>query len=114
MYEESHGTITIAQNVLNTIARLTTLHVDGVARMGNSGRLIRPNDGVNVELVNGRVKAEIYVQAKPEMNMFEIGQNIQHEVARSFNEIVGLDVESVNVHIQDVVYSPALADEKQP
>jgi len=27
MYEESHGTITIAQNVLNTIARLTTLHV---------------------------------------------------------------------------------------
>jgi uncharacterized alkaline shock family protein YloU len=114
MYEESHGTITVAQNVLNTIARLTTLRVDGVARMGNSGRLLRPNDGVNVELVNGRVKAEIYIQARSEMNMFEIGQNIQHEVARSFKEIVGLDVESVNVHIQGVAYATPPAEEKQP
>lgn len=104
MAEESYGTITMAPNVLNTIARLTTLQVPGVARMGASGRLLRANEGVIVELVNDRVKADIYILVKPEAKMLEIGRKIQHEVARSIKEIVGMDVEAVNVHVQDVVY----------
>ena len=66
MYEESHGTITIATNVLNTIARLTTLNVPGVARLGTSGQLLQPAGGVNVRVAEGRVKAEIFVIVKPE------------------------------------------------
>ena len=112
MDEVSHGTITIAPNVLNTIARLTTLNVAGVARLGASGRLLRANDGVIVEVINGRVKADIYIQVKPETSLFEIGQKIQHEVARSIKEIVGMDIESVNVHIQDVDYPTAEAAAK--
>ena len=103
--EESHGTITIAPNVLNTIARLTTLKTEGVARLGASGKLLRASDGVSIEITAGRVKADIFIVVKPEANMFEIGQNIQREVARSIHEIVGMDVESVNIHIQDVAYT---------
>jgi uncharacterized alkaline shock family protein YloU len=106
MYEESHGTITIATNVLNTIARLTALKVAGVARMGTSGQLLQPPSGVSVKVIEGRVKADIYVVVKPEMNFFEVGQKIQHDVSRSIKEIVGMDVESVNVHVQDVAYEP--------
>jgi uncharacterized alkaline shock family protein YloU len=105
MDEESNGTITIAPNVLNTIARLTTLNVEGVARLGASGRLLRANEGVLVEVIDRRVKADIYILLKPDANMFEVGQKLQHEVARSIKEIVGMDVESVNVHIQDVDYA---------
>jgi len=107
MYEESHGTITIATNVLNTIARLTTLNVPGVARLGVSGQLLQPASGILVRVAEGRVKADIFVVVKPETNFYEVGQKIQHEVGRSIKEIVGMDVEAVNVHIQDVAYAPA-------
>ncbi len=102
MYEESQGTITIATNVLTTIARLTTLGVAGVARLGNSGHVFQAPGGINVRVVERRVKADIFIVVKSDANFFEVGQNIQHEVARSIKEIVGMDVEAVNVHIQDV------------
>lgn len=107
MYEESHGTITIATNVLNTIARLTTLGVPGVARMGSSGQLLQAPGGVVVRVAEGRVKADIFVVVKPETNFFEVGQKIQHEVSRSIQEIVGMEVEAVHVHVQDVEYVPS-------
>jgi len=104
MYEESQGTITIATMVLNTIARLTTLSVPGVARMGNNGQLLQPASGTNVKVVNGKVKADIFVVVRSDTNFYETGQKIQHEVARSINEIVGMDVQAINVYIQDVEY----------
>jgi uncharacterized alkaline shock family protein YloU len=112
MHEESHGTITIATNVLNTIARLTTLNVPGVARLGTSGQLLQPVGGVNVRVAEGRVKADIFVIVKPETNFYEVGQKIQHDVERSIKEIVGMEVEAVNVHIQDVAYMPDAAPAK--
>jgi uncharacterized alkaline shock family protein YloU len=112
MYEESHGTITIAPNVLTTIARLTTLNVDGVARLGTSGQLLQANSGIAVKLMGGRVKADIYIVVKFDTNFFEVGQKIQHEVARSIKEIVGMDVEAVNVHIQEVAYPVPAANPK--
>ena len=52
------------------------------------------------------MKAEIFVIVKPETNFYEVGQKIQHDVERSIKEIVGMEVEAVNVHIQDVAYAP--------
>ena len=112
MYEESKGTITIATNVLTTIARLTTLSVPGVARLGNSGQVFQSPGGLNVRVVEGRVKADIFIVVKSDTNFFEVGQKIQHEVARSIKEIVGMDVDAVNVHIQDV--ARVTAPENEP
>ncbi len=103
-YEESQGTITISTAVLNTIARLTTLNVPGVARMGNNGQLLQPASGTIVKVVNGKVKADIYIVFRSDANFYETGQLIQREVARSINEIVGMDVQAINVYIQDVEY----------
>ena len=50
-----------ATTVLNTIARLTTLSVPGVARMGNNGQLLQTSLGTNVKVVSGKVKADIYI-----------------------------------------------------
>ncbi len=104
MYEESQGTITIATTVLNTIARLTALSVRGVSRMGNNGQLLQPNIGTNVKVVDGKVKADIFVVLRPDANFYETGHKIQQEVARSIKEIVGMDVQAINVYIQDVEY----------
>jgi uncharacterized alkaline shock family protein YloU len=104
MYEESQGTITIATTVLNTIARLTALSVPGVARMGNSGQLLPTNPGTNIKVANGKVKADIFVVVRSDANFYETGQKIQQEVTRSINEIVGMEVQAINVYIQDVEY----------
>jgi uncharacterized alkaline shock family protein YloU len=104
MYEESQGTITIATTVLNTIARLTALSVPGVSRMGNNGQLLQSASGTNVKVVNSKVKADIFVVVRSDANFYETGQKIQQEVTRAIKEIVGMDVQSINVYIQDVEY----------
>lgn len=109
MEEEVYGNITIAPVVLNTIARLTALSVPGVARMGNSGQLLQTATGTVVRVVNGKVKAEVYVILNADTNFYAAGQQIQREVARSIKEIVGMDVQAINVYIQDVEYAPPVA-----
>jgi len=104
MYEEPQGTITIASTVLNTIARLTALSVPGVSRMGNNGQLLQQASGTTVKVVNGKVKADIFVVVRSDTNFYETGQKIQQDVTRAINEIVGMDVQAINVYIQDVEY----------
>ena len=104
MYAESQGTITIATTVLNTIARLTALSVPGVSRMGNNGQLLQPASGTNIKVVNGKVRADIFVVVRSDASFYGTGQKIQQEVTRAIKEIVGMDVQAINVYIQDVEY----------
>ena len=99
---ETPGRVTIAQNVLDTIVQLTTLNVPGVSRLGTRGAFRRGADGVHVEVVDHRVNVEVHVVVASEVNMREVGQTIQAEIARAMKDIVGMDVAAVNVHIQDV------------
>lgn len=99
---QSMGRITIAQQVLDTIAQLTTLNVPGVARLGTRASLRRGGDGVRVEVDDHKVNVEVYVVVTPDANMRDVGKTIQTEIARAMQDIVGMDVATVNVHIQDV------------
>jgi len=99
---QSMGRVTIAQQVLDTIAQLTTLNVPGVARLGARGALRRSGDGVRVGVADNRVSVDVYVIITPDANMREVGKAIQTEIARAMHEIVGMEVAEVNVHIQDV------------
>ncbi len=100
------GRITIAPDVLETVARLTTLAVPGVARLTaptGPGRFVR-KDGVRINLQGGTVTIDLYVVAEPEASMLSVGRHIQAEVTRAIQDIVGMDVQAVNVHIEDVAY----------
>ena len=99
---ESTGRVTVAQQVLDTIVQLTTLNVPGVARLGARSALRRGGDGVQVDVADNHVNVEVYVIVQPEVNMREVGKTIQSEIARAMKEMVGMDVSTVNVHIQDV------------
>jgi len=103
---ENQGRVTIAQNVLDTIAQLTTLNVPGVSRLGARSPLRRAGDGVHVEVFDQRVNVDVYVVVQPEVNMRDVGQAIQVEIARAMKDMVGMDVAAVNVHIQDVEAAP--------
>jgi uncharacterized alkaline shock family protein YloU len=66
-------------------------------------RLLR-QDGVQLEVVGNRVRLNLYVVTEPRSSMLSIGRQIQAEVTRAIRDIVGMEVESVDVHIEDVAY----------
>jgi len=100
------GKTTIAPQVLETIARLTTLAVPGVARMASPPgvRHLLRQGGVQLEVVVNSVRVKLYVVTEPQSSMLSVGRQIQAEVTRAIRDIVGMEVESVDVHIEDVAY----------
>lgn len=102
------GKTTIAPEVLETTARLTALAVPGVARLvplPGMRRFLR-NSGVAIEVIGNSVRVKLYVVTEPDANMLNVGRQIQAEVSRAIQDMVGMEVESVDVHIEDVAHSP--------
>lgn len=112
--DEKLGTVTIAPQVLLTIARLTTLSIPGVASMsrslaGNVSRLLRRRSlgqGIRMQLEDDVVFLDLYINVEPDVNLLELGRQIQHETARAINDMLGMHVGEVNIHIDDVVSRP--------
>lgn len=111
--EESLGTVTIHPSVLVTVARLTALATSGVVRLGErwhfdvsrvlSSRSHSGGNGVDVFVSDENVvTVDLEVVAEAGTMLVELGKSLQTEVERAINEIVGMDVATVNVFILDV------------
>lgn len=106
--QSSSGITTIAPEVLLSIARLTTLGIQGVNRLsdvpGGFDRLFKRgiNEGVRLSVTNNTVYADIYVILEKDMNVREVSHAIQNKVARAISEMVGLEVGRVNIHVDDI------------
>jgi uncharacterized alkaline shock family protein YloU len=109
----SSGRVTIAPEVLVTIARLTTQSIKGVAQLCHH---VRPSSidrltgrvagggGVQVAVVDDAVRVELFIVVEPDVNMRKLSEKIQEAVTRSIQDMVGMPVSAVNIHIQDVAY----------
>ena len=102
------GNTTVSIEVINKIARLTTLSIEGVSRMSSCRERIEQwlasDDckGVKVQLRNETVYVDVYVVLESDMNVREISREIQSRVTRTIEEMIGMNVGSVNVHIMDI------------
>ncbi|MCD4684730.1 MAG: Asp23/Gls24 family envelope stress response protein [Anaerolineae bacterium] len=110
-----NDTVTNAPGVLLTVARMATLDVAGVVRMGSTpggvDRLLRrvpAANGVQLAIDEGVVTAHLYVVADAAVNLREMSVQIQKAVTRSIRELLGMTVASVNVHIEDVAFAQPL------
>jgi uncharacterized alkaline shock family protein YloU len=107
--EENSGLVMISPQVLTTIARQATLNVPGVVSMSpgiSFNRLLRRGkgrQGVRVAVEEGTVSIDLFIIVEPQVNMFRLGQEIQREVTRAIQDLVGMPVREVNVHIEDVI-----------
>jgi uncharacterized alkaline shock family protein YloU len=107
---DTPGKTTVSPDVLVTIARLSTLSVPGVSRMapvsGGVNRLFRRGggDGVRIETEENTVYAELYVILKHDVNIRDVSREIQKQVTRAVQEMVGMDVGHINLHIEDIDY----------
>lgn len=108
--EKKLGTVRISPGVLATVAQLTALSVDGVARMAlgpmaGVGRLLGGKggaEGVRVDVSDESVAVDLHVVVRPDANMLTLGREIQAKVGRAIVDMIGMPVREVNVHIQDV------------
>jgi uncharacterized alkaline shock family protein YloU len=105
------GKTTVAPDVLVTIARLSALSVPGVSRMANvSGgvnRLFKRgiHDGVRIEVEDNVIVANLYLVLKPDVNIREVSRQVQQQVARALQEMVGMDIGEIEIHIEDIDYN---------
>lgn len=108
MTETTQGKTTVSPEVLTAIASLAALEVPGVSRLapvsGGVNRLFRrgASDGVRIEAKDNTVFADLFLILKDGVNIREVGRNVQQNVARSIQEMVGMEVGEVNVHIEDI------------
>jgi uncharacterized alkaline shock family protein YloU len=108
------GRTTIAPEALVTIVKLATLAVPGVARMGNVpggvNRWLKRGaaDGVQIQVVDNTVTAELHLVVQAGHNVREVSRSVQTEVSRAMQEMVGMDVLAVNVVIDDVIFEESL------
>jgi uncharacterized alkaline shock family protein YloU len=111
MTDPISGKTTIAPEVLVSIAKLTALSVPGVKKLAmipGATHLFRRemNEGVQISVENNTVYADLYVILARDMNVRDVSRTIQNKVARAISEMVGMEVGKVNIHIEDIDYSP--------
>lgn len=117
MNENVPGKVTIAPEVLVTIAQLTAQDVRGVRRMSVDWTrgmnrvfgVVHTGDGVQVRVKDSRVRVDLYIVVDHDVGMLQIGRRVQAEVTRAIEKMVGMEIEEVNVHVEDVCYPPAEA-----
>jgi uncharacterized alkaline shock family protein YloU len=107
---ESTGKTTVSPEVLTTIARLSALSVPGVSRMagvsGGVNRLFKrgPSDGVRIEVQDNLVFGDVFLVLKKDVNVREVSRNVQGQVLRAIQEMVGMDIGKIDIHIEDIDY----------
>jgi uncharacterized alkaline shock family protein YloU len=105
-----NGKTTVAPDVLITIARLSALSVPGVSRMaqvsGGVNRLFKrgAHEGVRIQVEDNIVFANLYLILNRDVNIREVSRNVQHQVARALQEMVGMEIGEIKIHIEDIDY----------
>ena len=107
--EENLGTVTVAPEVLLSLVRLTTLATPGVSRLAPNfptsvRRLFggKVTEGIAVEVEDSSASINLYIVAEPDVQMLALGQTLQREISRAVQDVVGMPVKEINVHIEDV------------
>lgn len=107
------GSIKIADDVVKIIAGLATTEVPGVVAMssgmvgGIAEMLGRKNmsKGVKVEVGEKEAAVDIFVVVDFGTRIPDVAAKIQENVKKAIENMTGLQVVEVNVHIQGVTFS---------
>lgn len=109
---ESIGRIEVAPEVLITIVRKVVLDRKGVREMASvpadMARFFRRpprHNGIVLQFANGHLTFDIYLNMDPNVNLRETSRAVQVAVVEAIDKMVGIPVDAVNVHVEDVVYN---------
>ena len=108
--DENLGEVKIADEVVAIIAALAATEVEGVASMAGNitneliGKLGMKNlsKGVKVTVLEGVVTVDLNLNIEYGKNILETSKKVQEKVKSSIENMTGLEVADVNIHIASV------------
>lgn len=106
---ENNVNLSISEEVISTIAEKTVMSVPGVYDI--SGGLIdgitnmlgsKRTSGIKVDINEKTISLDIYLIVEYGVKIPDIAWDIQDKVKKTLEEIVGMTVAAVNIHIQGI------------
>ena len=105
---DDDGRITIAEDVIASIARIAAEKVDGIARPSSGGLKsifggedLAPN--IKAELAEGTVRLELRIAVEYGYPVHEVAGGVQQNVQADIERLAGISVASVDVYVKKVV-----------
>ena len=95
------GNTTVAPDVIETIIQMTANDTPGVSRIFNNNSA---NSGVKLKIAEGTVSADIYIALQSDCNTLAVCNTLQKNIERAIKDMVGMEVGSLNIHIEDFDY----------
>ncbi len=115
------GVVRIAEEVVSTIAGLAATEIEGVASMsggiggGIAEVLGRRNlsKGIKVEVGTEEAKLDIFIIIEYGARIPDVAWDIQEGVKNAVENMTGLRVNNVNVHVQGVQFPQQEGEESE-
>lgn len=107
---DANGRITIAEEVIASIARIAAERVTGIARGGGAtsglkgifgGEDVAPN--VKIELANDQARIELRIAVEYGYPVHSVARGVQENVEVDIEKLAGVAVSSVDVYVKRVV-----------
>lgn len=110
--ETAIGMITIAEDVIATVAGIAAMDCYGLVGMASRKQVKdsltellgrdNPGRGVEVRMLDHEVHVDLYIIVSYGTNIYEVAQNVRDKVRYVLNESVGIAVDRVNIFVQGV------------
>jgi uncharacterized alkaline shock family protein YloU len=107
-----YGTISIAEDVIATVAGLAAMDCYGLVGMASRKQVKdslsellgrdNPGRGVEVRISGEDVQVDLYIVVSYGVNIYEVAQNVRDKVRYVLNESIGIAVDRVNIFVQGV------------
>ena len=117
--ELSQGTIKIADEVVSIIAGLATIEVPGIAGMsggfvGGIAEILGKRNlskGVKVAVGETETAIDLFIITDYGVSIPDVAKQVQKNVKVAIENMTGLDVVQVNVHVQGIKLQPVAEGE---
>ena len=112
--ENANGTVSFATDVVATIAGLAANEVEGVASMTSASSGIADilnrkssrnfTKGVRIDIDGNKVAVDVTIIVEYGSPVPDVAKSLQENIKKAIETMSGLDVKSVDVHVQGVSF----------
>ena len=114
------GSIKIADEVVGIIAGLAATEIEGVAGMsgGIAGGIAEVlglknlSKGVKVDVGEREAKVDLFLIVNYGVRIPEVAWNVQENVKKAIENMTGLEVAEINIHVQGVNFGQPSKEEE--
>ena len=121
MESKDYGQIKISEEVISTIASMAASEIDGVADMSRSIKgeikeILGKKDmtkGVKVVVEEDRVYIDLFILVEYGITIPDVAWKVQENVKNTVENMTGLNVEEVNLHVQGISFKKEAEQEQE-